>query len=683
MSRAAGALLAGLTFLIVGATPSVAQLRVTSNVPNDFVDSDFALELSVSGVLGEGGRIAMLIDAVDVSALFDPTPGGYTYRAAALGLPTGTSELTVFQVDSVGEWTQIAAFELKVRSALGVEEVTWDPKLDLTFSAQPADGETPEPANPRDVPEVLDGKFNVGVDVKAARFSSRGQALLVGTSEESRRLRFRELADSAPLLDLSSYLLEHEQGPVSISLGHIRSGNQKHLISGLGSRGATLTVRPSDRVDANVGANAGRQGVGWSNLVGLGDGDHRVMSASMGVEAFSRPGALRLEVGWMDGSILPRSGFNQGAVTDAETSNGLSVRVQAQALNRRLRLDAGWAQSTFDNPVDPALNLGQSVVEVEETTKDARYLDATLDVIKGLSLGGTKNATLSVGFKHERIDPLYRTVATSVRADNLQNQVDVRASIAGISVTSAFSSAEDNLDEIASILKSNTDRRSVNVGLPFPRLVTGANWLPSLTYRNDRTHQFGEEIPTNGGFSDGHVPDQISVNQSVAADWRLGKVSFKYQLNHSDQDNRQEGREDADFKTFTNGFGLGVNPVRALQLSADFNVDRSDNLGADTRDNTRKYGFNASWKPFSRSTLSVRFSDTFKDDDAETKEQTGRSLDLKWASSLPGIDQISGTYFLRYNRRESVRIDRVRDVVNERDNWAFTVGANLSIKRGR
>jgi hypothetical protein len=671
----------GILVLLVAlpAQTAAQQLQVTSNIPDDYVDSNFGVELRVQGQLAEGERLAVMIGAEDVSALFAPVSGGFDYQESLLLLPVGRNFMTIYLVDSLGEWTELESVEMMVRSLLGVETIDLKPKFSMNFSAQPWDGEDPEPTNPRDVPKILDGTAQLDAVLEHRDFDFSATGSFVATSEQARALRFSALKEEAPQFDLSSYRLDYDQGPVTATVGHIRSGNQKHLINGFGARGASLAVQANSRIDLNLAAEAGRQEVGWSNLLGVSDGDQRVMSATLGVEALENPGALRVEFGWMDGSILPRSSFNQGAITDAETSNGMSVRVTATGLKRRFRMDAGWAQSTFGNPLDPELNQGFDVIAVQEATNDARYLDASLDVLKNVKLGGSnQTASFTVGVKHERVDPLYRTVATGVRADNLQNQLDLRAVVAGITFQTMFSSAEDNLDEIPSILKSNTDRQSFNVGAPLSRIFRGETWLPGVSYRMDRTHQFGLEIPTDGGFSEGHVPDQQNVKQSVSADWRLTKFSFKYQLNHSDQDNRQAGREDADFKSLTHGFGLGVKPIRSLQLAFDLGLERSQNLGRVEQDNTRRYGMNASWRPMNRSTLSFRFSDTFKDDEASTKEQTGRTMDVKWSSKIPWASDLNGTYFVRFNRTESNRIDLIRDVTQDRSRWRVNVGASLS-----
>lgn len=667
-----------LAAALVAVTPlSARQVRVEADIPDGYVDRDFAFRLSLSGALEPGERIAVVLGDEDVSGVMAAGPDGLRYQAGLLPLPVGATEVVVHRVDAEGTWHRLSAFPLRVRSQFGVEEKEFDPGLDLTLSSQPAQGEDPEPATPSDVPTVLDGSLRLDGSLVHRDFTSTASAVVVGTSEREQRLRYGTLEERAPLLDLASYEVGHEQGPVALTLGHIRSGDQRHLINGFGSRGATMTVAPSPRLQVGVSANAGRQEVGWGNLLGVGQPDHRILSANVGVEALERPGALRLDVGWMDGSVLPVSGFNRGSVTDAEASNGMSFRLRAAGLDRRLRLDAGWARSTFDNPLDSELSAGVELVEVEETTRDARYLDADLEVLRRIGLGGSRTLSLSVGFQHERVDPLYRSVGAGARADVLQDQVSVNADVAGVTIQGSFSSAEDNLDEIPSILKTDTERRGVTVGVPLTRLA-GTPWLPSLQYRNDRTHQAGVELPTDGGFSPGHVPDQVSVNQSLSFDWRTRVVTFRYQLNHSDQDNRQEGREDADFKTLTSGFGLGLTPTRTVRIGVDLNLERADNLGADERDNTRRWGANASWQPLERSTLAVRFSDTFRDDDQATREQAGRTVDVKWSSRLPTAGGLGGTWFVRWYRNESQRIDRLRDLTQDRTRWTLTLGANLS-----
>jgi len=101
------------------------------------------------------------------------------------------------------------------------------------------------------------------------------------------------------------------------------------------------------------------------------------------------------------------------------------------------------------------------------------------------------------------------------------HRVDVRADISWLTLSGSFGRGEDNLDEIPSVLTTQTDRTGYTATLPLQR---AGRWLPSLNYRLDRTHQLGLDLPTNGGFSESHIPDQVSLNHSASARWQIGRV---------------------------------------------------------------------------------------------------------------------------------------------------------------
>ena len=217
--------------------------------------------------------------------------------------------------------------------------------------------------------------------------------------------------------------------------------------------------------------------------------------------------------------------------------------------------------------------------------------------------------------------------------------------------------------------------------MPLPNIFrgkAGVTWLPALQYRMQRTHQFGEEIPVNGGFSAGHVPDQVSTNHTASAGWRWRKVNFSYQLNFSKQDNRQEGREDADLNNAKSGFSLGLNPTRTLSVTLDLGFEEAENIQRDEIDNTRRFGAMINWKPIQRSTLGIQFSDTFKDDQAATKEQSDNRLDVNWSGAVPRTDRFNGQYYVRYSRNVAERMDVARNTDDRRENWTVNTGFSFS-----
>ena len=362
-------------------------------------------------------------------------------------------------------------------------------------------------------------------------------------------------------------------------------------------------------------------------------------------------------------------------ISDYERSDGLSFRVRANAISRRVRVDLGFAESQFTNPADSLLSQGRDLVPVRETRNKARYIDADVDLLRNLSLGGSATARLTLGYRHERVDPLYRTVGTYVRSDQLNDRIDLRADIAWLTLSGSLGRGGDNLDDVPSVLTTQTDRSGFTAALPLQR---ASEWLPSLDYRLDRTHQAGLGIPTGGGFSESHIPDQVNLNHTARATWQLNKVRVGLGLNLADQDNRQPGRENADFLTRRTSLQLGVNPAPSLDLGVDLALETLDNKAEESVVQTQRWGVQASWQPLRGSSLSVSYSDTFQDNDAATFERGDRTATVGWNSVVPFVGSFGGQYFLRFNHQTSRTHDFVRDFGADRMFWTMQVGLSLS-----
>lgn len=667
----------------VGAqTAPPTRLAVSTNLPTGSpVARDLPLELTFDRRLRRPAeRVAVFIDRTDVTGLFRNGAQGMSYERGVVLLPAGDHELVVYLVDGAsGTWTEVIRQQFQTRGRFGFQPGKVDPSLTAAYARRVTEGFEPESAAPQKVVENVDLQFRLSTEHVRDRLRLASQASLVGASKQEKALRYRELEGDAPKLDLSSYVLQASNGPVELSVGHISTGNQRHLVNSFGSRGATLALRPSERVDLAVSAQNGSNEVGWGNALGLDDGGHRIVTGALGIEALRTPGALRLELTAMRGSVHSQAGFNQAVVDDSEKSHGLGMRVAANVLDRRLRLDAGLARSTFDNPNDPALAQGMELVDVIEETSGARYVEASLDALRSVRLGGSRTASLTVGYRRERVDPLYRSLGAYAQADRFQQQVDLRAEVAGVGLQGNHGTTRNNLDDVASILTTRTERSQASVTLPVARVLgSRAPWLPSLQYRADRTRQHGEELPDNGGFSPSHVPDQVSVNQTAQADWRLGKVTFGYAWNRSHQDNRQEGRENADLTVTRNTANLRLSPARTLSLSLDLGLESSHNFERDETDETTRWGAQLQWQVFDRSSLSVRVSDTATEDLLVTRRRANNRIDAQWSSMLPFLGPIQGQYFLRYTRSEAETFNATFDQDETREAWWLDLGLNFT-----
>lgn len=667
------------------------------------------------------GRLAVFIGSTDMTALFTSMPNGLRYAPKSLPLPVGENPMTIYLVSRNDEWKEITQFTLRVSNnqpaeappgapepngagkpthkgdngttrRLGFDRFSVTPSLTLSLESQPAESRFPDsnrPARPTYTDFDLQG--TVQTEMANGSFSSQTQFDFVGTSFQGNALRYSELGDAAPQLDLSSYLMQFQLGRAKVSLGHVSFGTNRFLIDSFSSRGITVAIPVNKRLDFSLTASHGTSLVGWNHFFGLDRRKHQILSGTVGYEFLpERPGGLRLEVSLLHGSLLPISNFNQGNITDAEQSKGFGFRLITSDKSQRFRADAGFARSRFNNPDDPLLNQGFGVVAVRASARNARYLEASYDVLKGLSLTKTKKANLTVNYRHERVDPLFRSVAAYAQANKVQNQFELVGSIGEI--TAGFSNFRfnDNLDAIPSILKSFTRRNGLLLSAPlvsfFGNPAKSLWWLPRVSYSFDRTHQFAESVPTNSDFrppqipdqSDlrpPQIPDQISTNQSFSAEWQANRWRFGYRFNDSFQDNRS-GREGvAVFSSLGNvvhGFTFGLTPARSLDLNLDLSRDslnsRDSNANKDKERNDRalRFGVNVNWRLMRNSAFAASLSNTLAHsagDLSRTRSSRNTGFDLQWSYRFgwekSRLRKVQGQFSIRYANRYSQSLDHL------------------------
>jgi hypothetical protein len=388
----------------------------------------------------------------------------------------------------------------------------------------------------------------------------------------------------------------------------------------------------------------------------------------------------------MTGSVLPLTSFNQGAVTDAEESRGVGVQLQASDAGQRIRLTAGVARSRFVNPVDPLLSGDTNVVAVQPSTRTARFGEVGVQLLRSLTITPSVKADLSTTLRHERVDPLYRSVGTGVQSDIENNGLDVNGSLGPLSLQAALTRSRDNLDDLASVLTTHNRSSSLGGALPLSALLGAGAWYwPTLTANTQRNHQYGEGVPTNADFTATHVPDQMSTNWTASSAWTGGKWSLTYRWNQSFQDNRQTGRERADFRATVQGISLGLTSIAGLTTSLDVGRERQTSIETGASQFIARVGTSLQWQPFgatafSGSTSYSRAVDPFA-------SQRTRNLELQ-AEVSQGFNlyrrlesQTQGRVFLRFARTRAavVPFEAVSTLPVPRIGWSLNAGGSLRL----
>ncbi len=688
----------GINFIV---RADVEKIEITPN----FIAREFAprekIELKLSRELSaDEGRFAVFLNEADLSALFTLESKALNYEPRVFPLPIGENKLIVYLVKKNDEWQMLAEFPLKVKNVsenvVSSEETDdwkteFTPNLSLNGKGQNQTLAFPRETAPERNPFTdLAGQGNFVFKIARRGWSLSSQFDFAGSSFRQEALRFGDLGEKAPRIDLSSYLIELSKGRFKANFGHVSFGANRHLINGFSSRGINVTVPVGRQNEISFAAMNGTSIVGFDNFTGFSRRKHSVVSTTFARDFFAeRPNGLRVEFSVVRGSLLPLTNINQGEITDAEKSLGFGFKVLGSSKTERLRYEAGFTRSKFTNPPDPNLEQGLSVTTIRPTTRNARYGEISFDFLQGLKLRREKKLKLTGTFRHEEIEPLFRSIAASTQADRRQNQFEISGSFGEINFVYGDLRDNDNLADIASILKTLNRRQNFIFSIALNSFFTPEKpkkWLPSVSYNFDRTHQFGAFLPINGEFADAsQVPDQQSYSQNINAKWQISEnLSFSYRYNRAFQDNRQTGRESADFLSAVNELTLGFKPHDTLDLTFDLGRETQKNFEQTLLDRTFRLGSRAVWEtPFLKnSTFSSGFSITLAGDSSNLTDSRNAEFDAQWAYKLDFgkemFKKMSAQFFVRYANRYGDRFDRQFFINDFNKSQTFNAGLTFN-----
>lgn len=662
---------------------------LTSDENVEWVRPSDTLTLDLTNVerVDQHARYAVLVGHHDMSALFRVDgAGGLRYVSGDVPLPSGSHELVVYAIGGgdEAEWTEVHRQSLNVLTASGWRNAEFAPRFDLSTISQLDENHT-EDAGPPDRARFTDASLQAGWDSlhSSSRWALRTQGNIVGASEREQALRAAELGDAAPLVDLSDYLLELEVGRGAFAAGHVISPQSPLLISGIDHRGVSYRFRSSERFSVRLAAQNGQRTVGYSRLLGNDISRNHIVSAGLGYELLPTIGALRTELTVMSAKVRSDPGFAIGEVADAERSSGWGFRVSGASDGGRLRGSVDLASSRFRNPRDPALDPFNEVILAGDESSMARAAHFAVDLIRGARLGETLDVSMTLDMQHSRTDPLYRSVAAFVASDNETNAATLGGSLGPVAWQLGRSRAEDNLDDIPTLLKTRTDGTTANWSVPLGSLGGQTrSWLPNLTHSFQRTHQRGINQPPSFD-PDTHIPNQITINHDLGLSWTFTNSSLGYSFSLGDQDNRQPGRANADFENRAHSLYASLQLHKNLLIDIGLTHGAAFDAESGTTQTTRGATLAFDWRLSQRFTLRGNYSLTEGDDSAGASDSRdyAAQTELRAEFLLPRNNGRGRPLqvFARHSLVRNTLLDRLFAFDSDIGNWTFTVGASLSL----
>lgn len=397
--------------------------------------------------------------------------------------------------------------------------------------------------NPTSTELTFKGDFNVQQNI--GDLDINGVFSLFGTTTRENAIRFQQLGQGARNLDLEKYDIDLAYGSTILSLGHNSYGNHKFLLENISNRGLLLNSRLTDNLDITLATTSATDIVGFDNIFGLDQLDNDNISAAIvGYQIVKgNPNndseGVRLEATLMTASRKPDADFNQLEVVDAQKSDGFGLTLFAEDGSGRLRFNGGFARSTFTNPsneLDPELTEGIDVVPVVPATENAYFLEAEYDLFKNVNLGSDRILTITLKATHERLDPLFNTIAANVDPDNMKTAIILEGSIAGASVSFTQDWNEDNLANISTTPKIKRRNTLFNLNIPLQTVFAVQNsLLPTLSYSFTRNRNFTADTPEPVNLLGS---DLLTTTHTVATEWKIDNFTFGYNFTSTFSDNR-------------------------------------------------------------------------------------------------------------------------------------------------
>lgn len=159
---------------------------------------------------------------------------------------------------------------------------------------------------------------------------------------------------------------------------------------------------------------------------------------------------------------------------------------------------------------------------------------------------------------------------------------------------------------------------------------------------------------------------------------------FGYRVERSEQDNRQPGRERADFEHRLHGANLSLSLYEGLDVNFDVSHERSYSVEAMRFDRNRNYGFGLAWSITKALHFagSVALTESFDDPRSSENESTNLDLNLSyrlhWKTSQGR--GVGGQLFVRYSDLDLAFYDRVFGFNNSNRTRIVIGGINFSMQ---
>ncbi len=677
-------------------TASNAEISVLTETSDGWLKTNQNIEIRVdSPAADRTNALAFFIGETDVTAFVTKQAANiYIYDASSLALPAGENTLKVY--DNSGEWEEVGSYDLRVLTASGYSISKVTPSIEVNINSKVSDSRSgdqlldPERKTYNDFDAII--SFESEHEKNGLNITSSSN--IISASNREAALRFEEKQNNAPKIDLTEYIVTAVKGKTKVQLGHISQGDHPYLVDNISHRGLTVQRNITDRLSFDVSAQSGREISGYNHFLGFTTSKSKITTAKLGYELLKREGGARLEFSYLKGNTIAESNFDEGQVPTAEESSGYGFRLTTNSESGKLTTDSAFARAKYTNPTNDTLEFnGENLVDVKATTNNAYYTNIGYKLLSNHKISNDITTDLAVNLRYSLIEAEYQSLAAAPNPDEEIKEFGISGQIGSVGYQATYSRSRDNLEDIASILTTQTSstQLTMNASLKelFAKRISDTSkyykLLPALSISAQRVHQYNLNSPENlqSDFNDNsHLPNQVNLTFNNDLSWDFDKWDLAYQTEWSDQNNKQVGRDQADFKTLGHQLSINLRPTEKINLGLAVGQIKNTDVEQNIKRYDNTYGLNLDWQLTDKLTLAASHNRNRNSDDQDLSKGVSTNNELKLSYQFkvptPSGKKLPGQTYVRYSRQSAENTDNEQDFKTKGSSSGIFAGINFS-----
>lgn len=572
-------------------------------------------------------KLALELDRFDVTAYVSSADGRQAVFTPPQPLSHGKHELRLIEYLAGGQMVERGRWILEIRSGEGYREASLKGNGVFNLTHRLAAHNLTATAGP----SQADGALSLRGALADGDWKLSGTADLLGNSQPA------QLPRKDGPIDLATFLLTAEKGPVVAQVGHHAVGPDSLIMQGFSRRGVSAGVKSEDGGAALTAfaLNTGNV-MGFQDGLAIGDADQR----TVGVVASVKPLAgkdINIWGTWVSGAGQDQNGGSgSGVVGDAARSKGQAAALSGYGtfFDQRMQMRAETARSHFDADGAGTDTNGDGVIDSDEPYRDggSHLLMLNWSPWDKLEMAG-RPAALKFGLERRLTGTWFRSPAAPGAArDTDMWKAGLHFGWAGVHGDASLARATDNVDDQPNVARSRSLQSNLSMGW-YPEFARDASGQPAIPWYGQpylglalgRTEL--DVINGTGALAAGalHRTDSLSLSATFSGgawSWGLSQTLGK------DDDPRQNAPDlslssTQLFASLQVGERLTLGPT----LSYSVTSERDAPVGVTAKDRkTLTAGLYASYDV--SETLNLGAGYTLSDDDTSDGSSKRRAQDL-------------------------------------------------------